>query len=217
MATIWLIEDNVAFRDAMQFALNLYPGRYTWRAFESCEKAISNFEEESKPDVILLDVDLPGGMDGIEGIQHFKKLAPDAVQLVLTVFEDDDKVFRAICSGASGYLLKSETFSEIVAAIDQALDGRAPMSPEIARRVLSMFSRMAPEKKDYGLTEREQAVLELMVQGLSKKIIADRLGISRHTVGNFVRFIYKKLHVHCQTAAVSLALRDGIVKHDSAN
>lgn len=213
MVTIWLVEDNMAFREATQFALNLYPNRYKWVSFESCEKALKVMSQAAKPDVILLDVDLPG-IDGIQGIEHFRKHAPETVILILTVFEDDDKVFRAICAGASGYLLKSEPFSEIVSAIDQALEGRAPMSPHIAKRVLSMFSKLVPEKKDYGLSEREQEVLKLMVAGLSKKQIADKLEISTHTVSNFVRFIYRKLHVHCQTAAVALALRDGLVGHD---
>jgi len=211
MPLIWLIEDNAAFREATQLALKVQTNTiYESKAFDSCEKAIIALEKGDKPDVILLDVGLPG-IDGIEGIKHFKKLAPDASILILTVFEDDEKIFRAVCAGAAGYLLKSQSLDNITIAIEQAIAGGSPMNPRIAARVLSMFSKMAPARKDYGLTAREQAVLEFMVEGLPKKQIADKLEISLHTVDYFVRGIYKKLHVNCQTAAVSLAVRDGLI------
>lgn len=211
-ALIWLIEDNPAYRDATQLILNTQPDRYATKAFESCEDAIAAVSQGEAPAVILLDVELPG-MDGIEGIRHFKKLLPDASLLILTVFENDEKIFRAICAGAAGYLLKSEPLGNVIVAIDQAIAGGAPMNPRIARRVLTMFSDMAPVKKDYGLSPREQDVLEYMVEGLSKKQIADKLDLSAHTITFYVRGIYKKLHVHCQTAAVSVAMRDSLVSN----
>jgi len=211
MALIWLIEDNAAFREATLLILRRHPDRFTSRAFESCEAAFPCLEQGEKPEVILLDVGLPG-MDGIQGIEHFKKSLPEASLLILTVFEDDEKIFRAICAGASGYLLKSAPLKDIVIAIDQAIAGGSPMNPRIAKRVLAMFSTgMVHEKKDYGLTPREQSVLEFMAGGLARKQIAEKLELSTHTIGFFIRGIYKKLHVQCQTAAISTAMRAGLI------
>src|SRR5204863_6959595 len=134
-----------------------------------------------------------------------------AAILVLTVVEDDDKIFRSICSGASGYLLKSEPMARVAEAIEQALAGGSPMNPRVARRVLDMFSKLSPEKKDYGLTERETAVLQHMVEGLGKKQIADRLDLNQHTTDYVMRCIYKKLHVNGMTAAVSVALKERLI------
>lgn len=215
MALIWLIEDNPAFREATLLILRRHPDRFTSRAFDSCEAALNCLAQGEKPEVILLDVGLPG-MDGIQGIEHFKKAVPNASLLILTVFEDDEKIFKAICSGASGYLLKSESLKDVVIAVDQAIAGGSPMNPRIAKRVLAMFSSgMIQEKKDYGLTPREQSVLECLAGGLARKQIAEQLDISTHTVGFFIRGIYKKLHVQCQTAAVSTAMRAGLIPSKS--
>ncbi len=211
MATIWIIEDNAAYRRATERALRAASGAGTLHAFSSCEEALAAPPAAALPDVVLLDVGLPG-IDGIEGIGRLKLLAPEASILVLTVFEDDDKIFRAICAGASGYLLKSEPMSRILAAIAEARAGGSPMNPRVARRVLAMFTKLAPAKKDYGLTPRETAVLHLMVEGAAKKQIADRLALNPHTVDYAMRCIYRKLHVNCQAAAVSRAVKDGFLR-----
>ena len=125
---------------------------------------------------------------------------------MLTVFEDDDKIFRAICSGASGYLLKSEPMNRVVEAIEQALAGGSPMNPRVARRALEMFSKLSPEKKDYGLTERETAGLQPMVEGLGKKQIADRLDIQERTVKAHMSAVFERLDVRNRTQA-SVLLR----------
>ena len=208
---IWIIEDNAAYRGATERALRTAPGAGGLRAFPSCEEALASAPGAALPDVILLDVGLPG-MDGIEGIAHLRTIAPEASVLVLTVFEDDDKIFRAICAGASGYLLKSEPMARILSAISEARAGGSPMNPRVARRVLAMFARLAPTKKDYGLTPRETDVLQLMVEGAAKKQIADRLTLNPHTVDYTMRCIYKKLHVNCQSAAVSRAMKDGLLR-----
>jgi DNA-binding NarL/FixJ family response regulator len=210
MAVIWLIEDNLDFSDAIQRSLKAHIPGNVILAFECCEDAIAAFTPQQPPDVILLDVGLPG-MDGIEGIQKFKSLTPNVNILILTVFEDDDKIFRAICGGASGYLLKSESIKSVTASIEQAMAGGSPMNPRVARRVLEMFSKLTPLKKDYGLNERENEILELIVQGCVKKEIADKLNLNPHTVNYTIRRVYDKLQVHCQAEAVSLALKEGLI------
>lgn len=210
MPSIWIIEDNKAFREGLERILRLHEKFHSVRSFSRCEDALALTPDES-PDVLLLDIGLPG-MDGIEGLSHFKNHAPEATALILTVFEDDDKIFRAICAGASGYLLKSETSERIISAIHEALSGGSPMNSRIARRVLEMFARFAPPAADHGLNEREKAVLQLMVDGLARKQIADQLQLNPHTADYVMRCIYRKLHVNCLASAVSLAIKDGIVK-----
>ena len=180
MTTLWIIEDNVAYRRATARALAARGGQSGSgtlsepQAFGRCEDALERLTAGERPDVVLLDIGLPG-IDGIEGIRRMKAIAPDIGILVLTVFEDDDKIFRAICAGASGYLLKSEPLDQVVQAIDQALAGGSPMNPRVAKRVLTMLTRTTPvavESDDPGLSDRERQVLELMVAGLGKKEIA---------------------------------------------
>ena len=211
MPNIWIIEDNAAFRRGTERALTMKPHEHVVRAFTNCEDAITSLEAAEAPQVILLDVGLPG-MDGIEGISHLKSRAPGASILVLTVFEDDDKIFRAICAGASGYLLKSEPMAQVITAIDQAIAGGSPMNPRIATRVLAMFAKLAPVKKNYGLDDREQSVLKCMVAGMPRKQIADATGLNPHTADYVTRSIYRKLHVNCATAAVSKAVAERLVE-----
>jgi DNA-binding NarL/FixJ family response regulator len=210
MPAIWIIEDNVPFRRAAVRALEAREEFCSVRGFGRCEDALEVIGREPGPEAILLDLGLPG-MDGLEGIRRLKGALPDTAILVLTVFEDDDKIFRAVCAGASGYLLKSEPMARVGEAVSQAIAGGSPMNPRVARRVLEMFSRLAPGQKDYGLTEREKAVLELMVEGLSRKQIADRLDLNQHTADYVMRCLYKKLHVNGMTAAVSVALKERLV------
>ncbi|MEI6713162.1 MAG: response regulator transcription factor [Verrucomicrobiota bacterium] len=210
MAKLWLVEDNPAFRKATERALKSLTGVDSVDAFFRCEDALRVLKTGELPDVILMDVGLPG-IDGIEGIRRIKALAPEVSILVLTVFEEDEKIFNAVCAGACGYLLKSAPMPSILEGVTQAMSGGSPMNPRIARRVLEMFSRMAPEKKDYGLNEREQGVLECMAEGLLKKQMADRLNLNLHTLDYVVRCLYKKLHVNCQSAAVSVAMKDGLI------
>jgi DNA-binding NarL/FixJ family response regulator len=127
---------------------------------------------------------------------------------MLTVFDDHEKVFKAVCAGASGYLLKASPVDRIVESIHEALGGGAPMSPRVAKSVLEMFGKLAQPQGDYGLTDREQEVLKLMTEGMVKKEIAVRLSVSYHTVDTHVRNIYTKLHVHSFTEAVARALKE---------
>jgi DNA-binding NarL/FixJ family response regulator len=204
---IWLIEDNDAYRNALERVINGSDGLHCPRTFSSCEAALQALAAESSPQVILLDVGLPG-MSGIEGIKHLKTNAPTTHVIMLTMFDDHDKVFQSICAGASGYLLKTSPQAEITEGIREVLAGGAPMNARIARSVLEMFTRLAAPKGDYGLTGREEEVLELMVRGLIKKEIADRLSLSYHTIDSHLRNIYQKLHVHTRTGAVAKAIKE---------
>jgi DNA-binding NarL/FixJ family response regulator len=210
MKSIWIIEDHAAFRRTLVRVLNAEDGLQCTRDFDSCEQALAALADDDAPDAILLDVGLPG-MSGLEGIRLIKQRSPQTLVVVLTVFENDDKVFSAICAGAAGYLLKTSSAVEITQAVRDALDGGSPMTSRIARRVLDMFSKLAPKQSDYGLSDREKEILQLMVTGLIKKEIADRLTLSIHTVDTYLRRIYEKLEVNTRTGAVAKALKEGLV------
>ncbi|MBE7494669.1 MAG: response regulator transcription factor [Verrucomicrobiaceae bacterium] len=210
MKTIWIIEDHAAFRRTLVRVLNSEPDLKCARDFDSCEKALAALTRDDAPDLILLDVGLPG-MSGIDGIRLIKERSPKTLVVILTVFEDDDKVFQAICAGAAGYLLKTSGAADIAQSVRDALDGGSPMNPRIARRVLEMFSKLAPKQGDDGLSEREKEILQIMTTGLIKKEIADRLALSVHTVDTYLRRIYEKLEVNTRTGAVAKALKEGLV------
>jgi DNA-binding NarL/FixJ family response regulator len=210
MKSIWIIEDHSAFRRTLVRVVNAEDGLQCTRDFDSCEKALAAMVHDHAPDLILLDVGLPG-MSGLDGIRLIKERSPNALVVILTVFEDDDKVFSAICAGAAGYLLKTSSVTEITQAVRDALAGGSPMTSRIARRVLDMFSKLAPKQSDYGLSDREKEILQLMTTGLIKKEIADRLTLSVHTVDTYLRRIYEKLEVNTRTGAVAKALKEGLV------
>lgn len=190
--------------------LNELPDISCPRAFPSSEEALNALRVGAAPDVFLVDVALPG-MNGIEGIKKIKAIAPQSQAIVLTVFDDDDKIFRAICAGASGYLLKTCSMEEIAASVRQVLEGGAPMSSRVARRVLEIFSRYAPKENTCALTPKEKMILELLARDFGKKQIAEELQISFHTVDAHLRHIYKKLHVHSSAGAVAKALKEGLL------
>lgn len=210
MSTLWIVEDHASFRRTLVRLLSIESDLQCTRDFDSCEKLLASLSSSNAPDLILLDVGLPG-MSGLEGIRLVKERAPQTLVVILTVFEDDDKVFQAICAGAAGYLLKTSSGADITQAVRDALAGGSPMNPRIARRVLDMFSKLAPKQRDYGLSDREKEILQLMTTGLIKKEIADRLSLSVHTVDTYLRRIYEKLEVNTRTGAVAKALKEGLV------
>lgn len=209
-APLWLIEDNATFRTTLARGLER-TGRFVCvGSFSSAEAALGGVGEGVTPAAVLLDVGLPG-MDGIEALPKLRAVLPTASLIVLTVFEDEEKIVRAICSGAQGYLLKTAPVAEIASAIDDVLGGGSPMNSRIARRVLELFSKFVPPQKNYGLTAREKEILQQMVEGRIKKEIASRVGLSVHTVNTHMRNIYEKLQVNTVNGAVAKALKERLV------
>jgi DNA-binding NarL/FixJ family response regulator len=211
---VWLVEDNEIYRRGLVRALDVAKGIHCSGNFDRAEAALDAIAEGSHPSVILLDVGLPG-MDGLAALGEFRKRIPDCNVVILTVFNDPDKIFKAVCAGANGYLLKSESSDSVMNAVRQAAEGGAPMDTSVAQRVLGLFDRFkktnGTTEDDYGLSPREKDVLEQMADGMLTKEIANILKISTHTVTNHIRSIYSKLHVNTNTGAVAKAIREGLV------
>ncbi|HEX9652473.1 MAG TPA: response regulator transcription factor, partial [bacterium] len=176
---------------------------------ETVERLMELLQEEDLPDIILMDVRLPG-MSGIRGIDLIKQRHPQIDIVVLTVYNDSDKIFDALCAGASGYLLKNAPFSEIKGSLELLHDGGAPMSPPIARKVIEFFHAKNKPTKPGPLSPREREVVNALVDGLSYKMVADRLGISIGTMCSHIKNIYRKLHVHSKAEVISRSLRGEI-------
>ncbi len=209
---VWLIEDHKTYGERLARALNRLKGLACDQRFTACEDAIAELASATPPQVLLLDVGLPG-MNGIDALAQLRQLAPQTAIVLLTVFEDEDKIFRAICAGVAGYLLKTSSTDDIAAAIRSAATGGSPINPIIARRVLEMFSKAntIPQPMDYGLTPREMDILQLLVNGKTIKEAAADLGISYHTVDEYIRRIYEKLHVRTRGSAVAKAVKERLV------
>lgn len=205
--SVWLVEDNHTFRNTVARVVNQAENLECPHHFSNAEEALNMFSAGQVPDVVLVDVELPG-MNGVDAVRRIKAISPATRIIMLTVFDDHDKIFRAICAGASGYLLKTSAIEKILESIKDVYAGGAPMTPKVAHSVLDMFSRMGVPHQDYGLTSREQRILELMTEGLLKKEIAEKLDLSYHTVDTHLRNIYTKLHVHTRSGAVAKALKE---------
>jgi len=208
--TVWLIEDHKTYGDRLMRALNRLDGLHCPQRFTACEDAFAALDQQAAPDVILLDVELPG-VSGIEGMARLCQLAPRVAMVILTVFEDDDKIFRAICAGAAGYLLKSASTEDIATAIRSAASGGSPINPRIARRVLEMLSKTNEPPRDYGLTPREREILQLLVEGRTTKDAAAQLGIKYYTADEYIRSVYEKLQVRSRGSAVAKAIHERLV------
>ena len=211
--TIAIVEDHPDLRTSLKLVLDTAPQLHCIGEYGSCEALLKEIENgEIEPQVILMDIGLPG-ISGIEGVSRVKEIHPDCDILMLTIYEDDANVFRAICAGASGYLLKKSTPAEILGAVAQVAAGGVPMTPVIARKVMTMFRDFAPAppRADVNLTPREKEVLTALVDGLDYKQIAERLFISFDTVRNHLRHIYEKLQVHSKSEAVAKALKRRLI------
>lgn len=208
---ILVIEDNRLFRKTLVDFINQSSEMVCNNDFISCEDAIEKMKSnELDPSIILLDIGLPG-ISGIEAIPILKSISPSTKIIMLTIQDDNESIFKAICNGASGYLLKDSSSDKIINAVKEVLDGGAPMNSSIAFKVLEMFKNFVPEKKDYNLSSREIEILQLLVEGLPKKLIADKLSISYHTVDSHLRKIYEKLKVHSASSAVAKALKENLI------
>ena len=207
---LWIIEDHKTYGERLVRALNRLDGIACTQRFTACEDAFAALTTEPAPQVILLDVGLPG-MNGIEGITRLRQLAPNTAIVILTVFEEDDKIFRAICAGAAGYLLKTSNTEDIAAAIRSAAAGGSPINPHIARRVLEMLSKASVPQKDYGLTPRELDILKLLVSDSTIKDAAAQLGIGYYTADEYIRSVYVKLQVRSRGSAIAKAVKEGLV------
>jgi len=208
--SLWLVEDNDTYRSSLSALVDQTQGLRCIRSFRSCEEALKALEEEFAPEVILIDIGLPG-MDGIEGLRLIKAISPSTRMIMLTVYDDDEAIFKAISAGASGYLVKSAQPGEIVCAIREVLRGGAPLSAGIARKVLDMFSRLGSAKGGYGLTLREKEILGLIVEGLTMKQVAARLFLSPYTIDTHIKNIYAKLQVHSRSGVVAKAIKEHLL------
>jgi len=210
MAVIGIVEDNRKIRDLIQRYLDMQEHFSCPVAVESVEDMLEYLDEYSAPDVLLMDIQLPG-MSGIEGIGIIKSKYPAIEIMMLTVYHDSHKIFDSLVAGASGYLLKHTSLPEIKESIQTLLDGGAPMTPQIARKVINHFKEPKKEiKPENGLTPREQDIVNGLVDGLSYKLIADRYDISIDTVRAHIRNIYKKLHVNSKAEVIAKSLRGEI-------
>ena len=206
---VCLIEDHQDYRSVLQRAINSSSHLRCDLAFSSIEAFTAGTSPGGRVDVVLLDLGLPG-MHGVAGITVILKRFPEAKVLVLTVYDHKPVVLEALAAGAGGYLLKDDRLETILRGIDEALAGGAPLNSHIARMILSTFNTVKSEKPETDLTERERETLALLAKGLIKKEIADKLGVSYHTVDTHVRNIYAKLKVHNLSGAVAKAIQLGL-------
>ena len=210
MIDIGIVEDNIKIRNLIQKFLDMQDKMSCKIAVDSVEEMLEHLKENKSPDVLLMDIQLPG-MSGIEGISIIKKEYPEIEIIMLTIYHDSHKIFDSLVAGASGYLLKHTSLPEIKESIENLVQGGAPMSPQIARKVIEHFKKPEPEKNpDSDLTSREQDIVNGLVDGLSYKLIADRFDISIDTVRAHIRNIYKKLHVNSKAEVIAKSLRGEI-------
>jgi DNA-binding NarL/FixJ family response regulator len=205
--TIVIFEDNERLRESLAYLLGMN-GYEVAGNYSQCTDA-ANIIRVYKPDVVLMDIDMPG-QSGIIGVQLIKEARPATSVIMYTVFEDDEKLFQCLCAGANGYLLKKTAPAKLFDAIQEVLEGGAPMSPVIAKKVLASF-RTQSEPNKYNLSSREMEVLQWLSKGYSIKIIASEMNISFDTVRSHLKNIYQKLHVNCGKEAIAKALGERIV------
>lgn len=212
MIKVAIIEDNTTIREGLAALINGTPDYNCVGSFPDCESFLKKIPTLDV-NVVLMDIGLPG-MSGIDGIARAKKIKPDLNILMLTVYEDSQTVFKALCAGASGYLVKKTPPSRLLEAIKDAFEGGAPMSSLIARQVITLFQQNVgtqADDNDSQLSSREKEVLVSLAEGNNYQSIADKLFISVDTVRHHIRNIYRKLHVHSQSEAVAKAIRKGII------
>ncbi len=209
MISIAIIEDDTDIRETICTYLGQQEQYMCNYAFESVEAFLDSLNEDNLPNVVLMDIGLPG-MSGISGIKIIKERYPDIDIVMLTVYNDPNRIFDSLCAGASGYLLKTTPLPEIRDAIKELHEGGSPMSPQIARRVVDFFHPRISGLPESPLTDREKEIIAGLVDGLSYKMIAQRLHISIETVRYHIKNIYRKLHVHSKVQLISKSMRGEI-------
>ncbi len=205
-----IIEDLRDIRECLAILINGTPGFQCVGVYRSMEEALDRIRF-NLPDLALCDIGLPG-MSGLEGIKILKQRHPDMQIIMLTVYNDDERIFDALCAGASGYLLKKTPPAQILEALKETVAGGAPMSPEVARKVIRLFREIRPpERADYQLTGHEIRILKLLAEGMSYKSVAAALSVSVKTISFHLQKVYQKLQVHSKNEAVAKALRNRLI------
>lgn len=208
-----VFEDNQLIRDALGTIIDATPDFRCAATYADCSRLEQNMES-SRPDIVLMDIEMPG-MNGIEATERITREYPDVKVLIQTVFDDPERIFRAICAGASGYILKTDSPQRQMEALREVYNGGAPMSPSIAKMVLQFFTRknvilVAPQQSAEELSTREREILSLMLDGHNYRSIAEKLFISYETVRTHVKSIYRKLHVASRAEAILKATQQGL-------
>ena len=216
MTDIWTIEDNTSYSHLIRSAINQSNWCRCEYEFITVADTLKQLSKGNQPDVILTDINLPG-MSGIEGIKAIKSKYRHIEIIVLTVFDDNEKIFDAICNGANGYLLKNSSPEEILEAIKTVVDGGSSINASLARKVFSIFSAMKQSENTYGLTKRENEILHYLVDGKSASEIAKITFTSPLTVQTHIKNIYNKLQVNTRSGLVSKALKEGLISKVSKN
>lgn len=205
-----IVEDQRDIREGLTVLIDGTPGYRCTGSYRSMEEALARIAADT-PDVVLCDIGLPG-MSGIDGIRVLKERYPRLSLLILTVYDDDDRIFDALCAGACGYLLKRTSPARLLESLREAVSGGAPMSPEVASRVIALFREIRPpERADYDLTPHETRLLKLLVEGHNYTTAAAELKVSYNTVKFHMRHIYEKLQVHSKSEAVAKAMRERLI------
>lgn len=209
MIRLAIVEDDTELSRLMQDYFEAQEHFLCDLVFDSVEGLLGRLRDGDLPNIILMDIELPG-MSGIQGMKLIREKYPDVDIVILTVYNDSHRIFEALCAGASGYLLKNAPFSEIQSSIETLHHGGSPMSPQIARKVIEYFQPRQARPKESPLSAKEKEVVVALVDGLSYKQIADRMFISPETVRTHIKNIYKKLHIHTRAELVGKSLRDEI-------
>jgi DNA-binding NarL/FixJ family response regulator len=206
-----VIEDQRDIREGLTMLINGTAGYHCTGSYRSMEEALDKIKSDV-PDVVLCDIGLPG-MSGIDGIRILRERHPNLLLLMLTVYDDDERIFDALCAGACGYLLKRTSPARLLESLKEAVTGGAPMSPEVASRVIALFREIhPPERADYQLTPHETRLLRLLVEGYNYTTAAEELHVSYNTIKFHMRHVYEKLQVHSKSEAVAKAMVERLVK-----
>lgn len=210
--SLLIFEDNAGLRQSLEMLLNDENNFQVAASFANCDEAEKQVLEYHA-ELVLMDIDMPG-LGGVEGVRRIKNANPDIKVVMHTMFDDDSRIFDSICAGADGYLLKKTSPVQLITALQEVMNGGAPMSPHVAKKVFQHFRKQEAKPNEYNLTAREQEILELLVLGNSYKMIAAKCLVATDTIKKHLQSIYGKLHVSCGTEAVAKALRHKIIRLD---